>query len=63
MPNEQYFLKLVDSQYASLDTATTTVTGVMEGTTTLHLMDRNLNHGYVQASSDVHVTQPAYLRK
>lgn len=65
MPSDQYYLQVENAKVASLDTATSTVTGIKDGTTSITLKDRNINTetaGLRQPTSDIVVAKPSYMR-
>ena len=65
MPSDQYYLQVENTKVASLDTATSTVTGIKDGTTSITLKDRNINTdtaGLRQPTSDIVIAKPSYMR-
>ena len=67
MPHHQYYLQLNEIEkggpFVSLDTDTSVVVGLALGDVRLYLMDRNLKRDTIQDMSDIHVVEPAYIRK
>jgi len=67
MPNPQYFLQLKtqlrNSPVVTFNPKTSVVVAKRIGNSSIYLMDRNLKQQTLQASSDIHVTEPAYLSK
>ncbi|XP_022099452.1 nuclear pore membrane glycoprotein 210-like isoform X2 [Acanthaster planci] len=61
MPSTQYKLQIKDSSIASLEDATSTVTGVSLGTTEVVLRDKNIKEVASMPSSTIHVIEPKYL--
>ena len=63
LPSEQYYLEVADAKIASLDPATSTVTALKEGSTTIVLRDRNLKAGIDMKlpTAEITVTKPSYL--
>ncbi|XP_071795697.1 nuclear pore membrane glycoprotein 210-like isoform X2 [Asterias amurensis] len=61
MPSAQYKLEIRNSGIASLDTKTSTVTGVSLGTTEVVLRDKNIKDAVSLPSSSIHVIEPKYL--
>ena len=67
LPHLQYFLQLCDDVVATnivhLDPDCGLVRGMQIGKTKIHLMDRNfMSTQKIQESTEIHVTEPAYIR-
>ncbi|XP_077992157.1 nuclear pore membrane glycoprotein 210-like [Glandiceps talaboti] len=61
LPSSQYWLEIKDSRFASLDTATCTVTGITQGDTEIILKDKNVKEELSQPTAGIHVVEPSYL--
>ncbi|XP_070565297.1 nuclear pore membrane glycoprotein 210-like isoform X2 [Ptychodera flava] len=61
MPSLQYSLELKDSDVASLDRATSIVTGITQGDTEIVLKDKNVKEELSQPTAGIHVVEPSYL--
>ena len=63
MPNEQYYMEIHDPLVAKLDTKSSTVTAIKEGSTAVILRDRNLKveTGLTQPTAAISVSKPSYL--
>ncbi|XP_022250684.1 nuclear pore membrane glycoprotein 210-like isoform X2 [Limulus polyphemus] len=63
MPSDQYYLEVTNTTVAQLNTATSDVTALVEGQTTIVLKDRNIKSHEMprQPSGNIDVVSPSYM--
>nr|CAB3264509.1 nuclear pore membrane glycoprotein 210 [Phallusia mammillata] len=66
LPNPQYYLQISEQDLTTpiitFNSKTSIVVGEHKGKSQIRLMDKNLKQQTVQASSDIYVSEPAYLK-